>query len=117
MQAQGNRIDLGACARTSPSARHRHHQVGPAAADPDWGAARHVLRCLSRFGRRQIVIETRRPTRFEVLARRMFRCRAWDLGVALDWARERAAAKGWSAVTVACEPTGHRWRVLGPCRR
>ena len=26
---------------------------------------------------------------------------------------ERAAAKGFAGVTVACEPTGHRWRVLG----
>jgi len=49
----------------------------------------------------------------KVLARRTFQCRAWDLGRALDWARERAAAKGWAGVTVACEPTGHRWRVLG----
>jgi transposase len=48
-----------------------------------------------------------------VLARRTFRCRAWDLGVALDWAAQRAAAKGWAGVTVACEPTGHRWRILG----
>jgi transposase len=49
----------------------------------------------------------------KVLARKTFRCRAWDLGGALDWAAERAAAKGWAGVTVACEPTGHRWRVLG----
>ncbi|MDP9094673.1 MAG: IS110 family transposase [Actinomycetota bacterium] len=49
----------------------------------------------------------------KVLARKTFRCRAWDLGVALDWALERATAKGWAGVTVACEPTGHRWRVLG----
>jgi transposase len=49
----------------------------------------------------------------KVLARQTFRCRAWDLGAALDWARERAAAQGWAGVTVACEPTGHRWRVLG----
>ena len=48
-----------------------------------------------------------------VLARKTFRCRAWDLGVALDWAAGRAAAKGWGGVTVSCEPTGHRWRVLG----
>ena len=34
-------------------------------------------------------------------------------GAALDWAAERAAAKGFAGVTVACEPTGHRWRVLG----
>ena len=49
----------------------------------------------------------------KVLARRTFRCRAWELGRALDWAGQRAAAKGFAGVTVACEPTGHRWRVLG----
>jgi len=49
----------------------------------------------------------------KALARKTFRCRAWDLGAALDWAAARAAAKGWAGVTVACEPTGHRWRVLG----
>jgi transposase len=49
----------------------------------------------------------------KVLARRTFGCRAWDLGRALDWAADRAAAKGFAGVTVCCEPTGHRWRVLG----
>ena len=49
----------------------------------------------------------------KVLARRTFRCRAWDLGVALDWALERAEGKGFASVTISCEPTGHRWRVLG----
>jgi transposase len=49
----------------------------------------------------------------KVLARKTFRCRAWDLGVALDWAAGRAAAQGFAGVTVSCEPTGHRWRVLG----
>jgi transposase len=49
----------------------------------------------------------------KVLARKTFRCKAWDLGAALDWAADRAAAKGFVGVTVACEPTGHRWRVLG----
>ena len=29
-----------------------------------------------------------------VLARKTFRCKAWDLGAALDWAAERASAKG-----------------------
>jgi transposase len=48
-----------------------------------------------------------------VLARRTFRCRAWDLGAALDWAAARAAGHGFAGVTVACEPTGHRRRVLG----
>ena len=49
----------------------------------------------------------------KVLARRTFRCKAWDLGAALDWARDRAVRAGYVGVTVACEPTGHRWRVLG----
>ena len=48
-----------------------------------------------------------------VLARKTFRCRAWDLGMALDWAADRATAAGWAGVTIWCEPTGHRWRVLG----
>jgi len=38
--------------------------------------------------------------------------RAWELGGLLDWALERAQAAGFTSVTVACEPTGHRWRVL-----
>ena len=49
----------------------------------------------------------------KVLARRTFRCKAWDLGSALDWAAGRAVKAGYTGVTVACEPTGHRWRVLG----
>ena len=49
----------------------------------------------------------------KVLARRTFRCKAWDLGAALDWAAARAAVQGFAGVTVSCEPTGHRWRVLG----
>jgi transposase len=61
--------------------------------------------------RKQMVVVTDHDSK--VLARRTFRCRAWDLGVALDWAADRAAAKGFAGVTVACEPTGHRWRVLG----
>jgi len=47
-----------------------------------------------------------------VVARKTFRCRAWDLGAALDWAAGRAAGHGFAGLTVACEPTGHRWRVL-----
>jgi transposase len=47
-----------------------------------------------------------------VLARRGVWCRPWELGLLLDWAVERAQAAGFTSVTVACEPTGHRWRVL-----
>jgi transposase len=62
-------------------------------------------------GGKQMVVVTDHDSK--VLARKTFRCRAWDLGPALDWAAARAVAKGWSGVTVSCEPTGHRWRVLG----
>src|SRR5580700_8000717 len=47
-----------------------------------------------------------------VLARRQVRARAWELGDLLDWAVARASEAGFASVTVACEPTGHRWRVL-----
>jgi transposase len=60
---------------------------------------------------KQMVVVTDHDS--QVLARRTFRCKAWALGAALDWAAGRAAAKGFAGVTVACEPTGHRWRVLG----
>jgi transposase len=60
--------------------------------------------------KKQMVVVTDHDSK--VIARRAFRCRAWDLGAALDWAVGRAAAKGWAGVTVSCEPTGHRWRVL-----
>jgi transposase len=60
---------------------------------------------------KQMVVVTDHDSK--VPARKTFRCRAWDLGAALDWAAERAAVKGFSAVTVACEPTGHRGRLLG----
>ncbi len=61
--------------------------------------------------RKQMVVVCDHDSR--VLARRTFRCKAWDLGAALDWARDRAVRAGYVGVTVACEPTGHRWRVLG----
>jgi transposase len=47
-----------------------------------------------------------------VIARRQVKARSWELGGLLDWAVERAAGAGFASVTVACEPTGRRWRVL-----
>jgi transposase len=47
-----------------------------------------------------------------VLARRTVRCKAWELADAVAWGLARAAEAGFSQVVVACEPTGHRWRVL-----
>jgi transposase len=62
-------------------------------------------------GVKQMVVVTGRDSK--VIARRTFRCRARDLGSALDWAAGRATASGWAGVTVSCEPAGHRWRVPG----
>jgi transposase len=47
-----------------------------------------------------------------VIGRRRVSARAWELGELLDWAVARACEAGFGSVTVACEPTGHRWRVL-----
>jgi transposase len=40
-------------------------------------------------GKKQMVVVTDHDSR--VIARRTFRCRAWDLGAALGWAAARAA--------------------------
>jgi transposase len=53
---------------------------------------------------KQMVVVTDRD--WKVLARKTFRCRTWDLGAALGWAVERAAAEGFCGVTVACEAAG-----------
>jgi transposase len=61
--------------------------------------------------RKQVLVVTDHDSR--VLARRTGRCRAWELGDALTWGVDRAREAGFASVTVACEPTGHRWRVVG----
>jgi hypothetical protein len=60
---------------------------------------------------KQMVVVTDHDSK--VLARKTFRCRAWDLGTALDRAGEQARSVGFANVTVVREPTGYRWRVLG----
>ena len=47
-----------------------------------------------------------------VLARRGVTAKAWQLQRVVEWGLARARAAGFSSVVVACEPTGHRWRVL-----
>jgi transposase len=47
-----------------------------------------------------------------VLARRTVKAKAWQLREAVEWGIAQAVAAGFSLVVVACEPTGHRWRVL-----
>src|SRR5215469_12631469 len=71
----------------------------------------HAIAGIDLADARQMVVVTDHESR--VLARRAFQRRAWQLGAALDWAAGRAAAEGSAGVTVAVEPTGHRWRVVG----
>jgi hypothetical protein len=53
----------------------------------------------------------------QALARMRLKAKAWRLGPLLEWGRERARKYGFVDVTVGCESTGHRWRVLDqPCR-
>lgn len=47
-----------------------------------------------------------------VLARRTVRAKAWQLHKTVAWGLQQAARAGFASVVVACEPTGHRWRVL-----
>ena len=60
---------------------------------------------------KQMVVVTDHDSK--VLARRTFRCRAWDLGCRFGLGRRTRGRGGFAGVTVACEPTGHRWRVVG----
>jgi transposase len=59
---------------------------------------------------RQAAVLTDHDSR--VLARWRPRCPVWQLGAVLDEARVAAAGAGFAGVTVACEPTGHRWMVI-----
>jgi transposase len=47
-----------------------------------------------------------------VLARKIVRAKAHQLGGLLGWAAGRAAGAGFGGLVVACEPTGHRWKAL-----
>lgn len=47
-----------------------------------------------------------------VLARKIVRAKAHRLAGLLEWAAGRAAKAGFAGLTVACEPTGHRWKAL-----
>ena len=59
---------------------------------------------------KQVFVLTDHDSR--VLARRRVRAKVWRLGPVLDWAIDMAAEFGAAGVTVGCEPTGHRWRML-----
>jgi transposase len=47
-----------------------------------------------------------------VHGRRSVNRRAWQLDGTPQWAGAAATASGFAGLVVACEPTGHRWRVM-----
>ena len=47
-----------------------------------------------------------------VLARKVTRVKAHNLGSLLVWAGQHAVKLGFVGVTVACEPTWHRWKAV-----
>jgi transposase len=47
-----------------------------------------------------------------VIARWRPRCSPWKLGELLERALRKARSAGFAGITVACEPTGHRWMVI-----
>jgi transposase len=47
-----------------------------------------------------------------VLARKIVRAKAHQLAGLLEWAAGRAVNAGFCGLTVACEPTGHRWKAV-----
>lgn len=48
----------------------------------------------------------------QVLARRTVKARPWLLAETIAWGQQQAIAAGFTGVTLACEPTGNRWKVM-----
>ena len=64
---------------------------------------------------RQAAVLTDHDSR--VMARWRPRCSPWKLGELLERALHTARAAGHAGITVACEPTGHRWMVIAELAR
>lgn len=47
-----------------------------------------------------------------VLSRKIVKAKAHQLAGLVAWGAERAGKAGFAGLTVACEPTGHRWKAL-----
>jgi hypothetical protein len=63
---------------------------------------------------KQMVVVTDHDSK--VLARRTFRCRAWDLGSALDWAGLHAGKAGFAGVTVTTDEAPTKGLTLNALR-
>lgn len=70
----------------------------------------HAVLALDLADDKQVFALTDHDSR--VLARRTVRCRPWQLAEAIEWGRRQALAAGFAGVALACEPTGHRWKVV-----
>ena len=70
----------------------------------------HAVLALDLADDKQVFALTDHDSR--VIARRTVRCRPWQLAEAISWGQEQALAAGFAGVTLACEPTGHRWKVV-----
>lgn len=70
----------------------------------------HAVLALDLADDKQVFALTDHDSR--VLARKTVRCRPWQLAEAIEWGRLQALAAGFAGVTLACEPTGHRWKVV-----
>lgn len=70
----------------------------------------HAVLAIDLAAKKQVLALTDHDSR--VLARRTLRCRPWELAEALAWGQDQAAVAGFGGITLACEPTGHRWKVV-----
>src|SRR3954453_4465107 len=70
----------------------------------------HAILALDLADDKQVFALTDHDSR--VLARRTVRCRPWQLGEVIAWGRTEALAAGFAGATLACEPTGHRCKVV-----
>lgn len=75
----------------------------------------HAVLALDLADDKQVFALTDHDSR--VLARRTVRCRPWQLAEAISWGKVQAIAAGFTGVTLACEPTGHRWKVVDELAR
>ncbi|GAC02864.1 putative transposase [Gordonia namibiensis NBRC 108229] len=60
--------------------------------------------------KKQVIVVADHDSR--ILARKTFTFTPWKLGPAIAWARTQAEVAGFAGIVLACEPTGHRWKVV-----
>lgn len=99
VMTHGNRLSRGDKRRNKRLARLR-----------DLVPTQNAILAFDLADEKQVAVLTDHDSR--VMARRRVQAKTWRLGPVLDWAAKEASRHGFVGVTVGCEPTGHRWRVL-----